>query len=347
MKILLIKTSSLGDVVHTLPALTDAMRAIPNITFDWVVEEDFVEVAKLHPAINKVIPIALRRWRKNIIKTLSSDEWNQFRTLLKSEKYDAVIDAQGLLKSAWLTKLVNAPSVGLDKASIREPLASYFYNNKINVPKGIHAIERVRALFAQTLNYTVPNTLGDYGIAQQVNTHTKTNRVIFLHGTTWETKLWPVEYWKELALLLQQQNYSVALPWHDEAERERMESLSESGVIGLGQLTLTQLIQHISQAKAVVSVDSGLGHLATALNIPTVFLYGPTNPQLTGGYGTTQSSLSSTLHCAPCVQEKCSFQGDRTVFKVQPPCFAEIRPDRVIAALNTLIEKTKGANACD
>lgn len=342
MHVLLIKTSSLGDVVHTLPALTDALHAIPNIKFDWVVEEDFVAVAKLHPAVNQVIPIALRRWRKNIIKSLFSDEWSKFRATLKNEKYDMVIDAQGLLKSAWLTTLVKAPSMGLDKASIREPLASFFYSSKVNVPKGIHAIERLRALFAQALNYTLPNTLGNYGIAQQVNTHTKTNRVIFLHGTTWETKLWPVDYWKELAILLQQQNYSVALPWHDEVERARMECLSESGVIGLGKLTLQQLIEQIAQAKAVVSVDSGLGHLAAALNIPTVFLYGPTNPELTGGYGATQSSLSSTLHCAPCVQEKCHFQGDRSPFKVQPPCFAEIRPDRVSNALNALIEKVKG-----
>jgi heptosyltransferase I len=345
MRVLLIKTSSLGDVVHTLPALTDALHAIPDIKVDWVVEEAFADVARLHPAINKVIPIALRRWRKNVFKMLCDGEWRDFRTTLKLQKYDAVIDAQGLLKSAWLTTLVKAPSFGLDKTSIREPLASYFYSNKINIPKGIHAIERTRSLFANALHYTVPNTLGDYGIAENLSTHTKTNRVIFLHGTTWETKLWPVGYWKELATLLQQQNYSVALPWYDEGQRTRMECLSESGVIGLGQLSLAQLIQHISQAKAVVSVDSGLGHLACALNIPCVFLYGPTNPQLTGGYGATQTSLSSTLHCAPCMQNKCNYQGDRTQFKVQPPCFAEITPEKVSAALTSLIEKSKGLDA--
>lgn len=337
MRVLLIKTSSLGDVVHTLPALTDALHAIPDLKVDWVVEEAFTDVATLHPTINKVIPIALRRWRKNFINTLLSDEWRDFRALLKSEKYDVVIDAQGLLKSAWLTQLVKAPSFGLDKASIREPLASYFYSNKINVPKGIHAIERTRMLFAKALHYTLSNTIGDYGIAEKLVTHTKTNRVIFLHGTTWETKLWPVDYWKSLANLLQQQNYSVALPWYDETQRTRMECLSESGVIGLGQLSLAQLIQHISQAKAVVSVDSGLGHLAAALNIPCVFLYGPTSAQLTGGYGATQRSLASTLHCSPCMKSKCNFQGDRTQFKVQPPCFAEITPDKVKMALLKLI----------
>lgn len=343
MHVLLIKTSSLGDVVHTLPALTDAMRLLPGITFDWIVEEDFVDVARLHPAVKRVIPIALRRWRKSIISTLRGDEWKNFRAQLNGQTYDAVIDAQGLLKSAWLTQLVSAPSYGLDQSSLREPMARFFYKHKTHVPKNRHAIERVRALFASALNYTVPDSIGDYGIAQQVRQRTRTNRVVFLHGTTWESKLWPVAYWQELALLLQQQNYSVALPWYNEAERIRMEVLSQSGAIGLGKLSLAQLIQHIAQAKAVVSVDSGLGHLAAALEIPTVFLYGPTNPQLTGGYGVTQASLSSTLHCAPCVQEKCHFNGDRSLFKVQPPCFAEIRPDRVMSMLSAVMESAKGA----
>ena len=348
MRVLIIKTSSMGDIVHTLPALTDARCAIPDIVFDWVVEEDFADIPKLHPAVQQVIPIALRRWRKNIVKTLTSSEWKIFRQQLNQQTYDMVIDAQGLLKSAWLVKLVASKSVGLDKHSAREPLASFFYDKKIDVQKGIHAIERVRQLFAKALNYELPSTLGDYGINAKTITQSKTNRILFFHGTTWATKLWPSHYWQELSQLLQAHNFSTAAPWSNQIERQRVAQLSEAGVIGLGALTLPELIKHIAAAKAVVSVDSGLGHLAAALNIPTVFLYGPTNPALTGGYGVADTSLASQFACAPCLQEKCAYRGNKILTStslhgevaVAPPCFAEITPDRVKTALLNLIEQT-------
>ena len=103
MRVLLVKTSSLGDVIHTLPALTDAQRAIPGIQFDWVVEEGFAEIPAWHPAVAQVIPVAIRRWRKHPLQTLRSGEWRRFKARLRETHYDLVIDAQGLLKSAWLT----------------------------------------------------------------------------------------------------------------------------------------------------------------------------------------------------------------------------------------------------
>lgn len=146
MRVLLIKTSSLGDVVHTLPALTDAARAIPGIKFDWVVEEGFAEIPTWHPAVGKVVPVAIRRWRKNLWQTIKSGEWRRFKQSVRAEKYDLVIDAQGLLKSAWLTRYVKAPVAGLDKNSAREPLAARFYSRRLAVARGQHAVERVRQL---------------------------------------------------------------------------------------------------------------------------------------------------------------------------------------------------------
>ena len=151
MKVLLVKTSSLGDVVHTLPALTDAQRAIPGIRFDWVVEEGFAEIPTWHPAVDQVIPVAIRRWRKSPWQTLRSGEWRRFKARLRETRYDLVIDAQGLLKSAWLTRYVKAPVAGLDRDSAREPLAARFYDRCYAVPREQHALERVRQLFAQAL----------------------------------------------------------------------------------------------------------------------------------------------------------------------------------------------------
>mgnify|MGYP003604329080 FL=1 len=164
MRVLLIKTSSLGDVIHTLPALTDAARAIPGIQFDWVVEEGFAEIPTWHPAVAQVIPVALRRWRKNLLQTWKSGEWAAFKQRLREGRYDLVIDAQGLLHSALLTRYVDAPVAGLDRASAREPLASRCYDRPCAVAWGQHAVERVRQLFAQALGYSLPQSVGDYGL---------------------------------------------------------------------------------------------------------------------------------------------------------------------------------------
>ena len=186
MRVLLIKTSSLGDVIHTLPALTDAARAIPGIQFDWVVEEGFAEIPTWHPAVARVIPVALRRWRKNLLQTWKSGEWATFKQRLREGRYDLVIDAQGLLKSALLTRYVNAPVAGLDRASAREPLASHCYDRPYAVAWGQHAVERVRQLFAQALGYSLPQSVGDYGLDRgaMVGEALVEPYVLFLHGTT-------------------------------------------------------------------------------------------------------------------------------------------------------------------
>ena len=221
MRVLLVKTSSLGDVIHALPALTDAARAIPGITFDWVVEEGFAEIPTWHPAVGKVIPVAIRRWRKNIWQTLKSGEWSRFKQSLRAEKYDLVIDAQGLVKSAWLTRYVKAPVAGLDKDSAREPLASRFYQRRLAVARGQHAVERLRQLFAVALGYDLPKGLGDYGldVERLVELPRTKPFVLFLHGTTWDTKHWPEVYWRDLAQRMGHLGVEVRLPWGNPAEK--------------------------------------------------------------------------------------------------------------------------------
>ncbi len=157
MRVLVVKTSSMGDVLHTLPALTDAMQAMPDIRFDWVVEEGFAQIPSWHPAVERVLPVAIRRWRKAWFSAPISAERRAFRDALRAVRYDAVIDAQGLVKSAALvTRLARGIKHGMDWQTAREPLASLFYNRRHPIAKAQHAVERTRELFAKSLGYVKP-----------------------------------------------------------------------------------------------------------------------------------------------------------------------------------------------
>ena len=296
LRVLLIKTSSLGDVIHTLPALTDAMRALPGIQFDWIVEEAFAEIPAWHPAVKNIIPVALRRWRKTPLSSLFGREWQKFKLQLKMTKYDLVIDAQGLVKSAWLSRLVDAPSAGYDKQSIREPLASMFYQRHFAVSKEQHAVERIRQLFAGALNYHYPTTTGDYAL-QRSKFHlpenlAADNRVVFMHGTTRADKYWPEDYWIALAKKIIAQGFCVSLPWGNEEEQQRAQRIAAaSGAEVLPKLKLAELAALLASAQAAVAVDTGLGHLTAALDVPCISLYGPTSPLKVGAYGKSQQHL--------------------------------------------------------
>ena len=331
MRVLLIKTSSLGDVVHTLPALTDAQRAIPGIQFEWVVEEGFAEIHAWHPAVAQVIPVAIRRWRKNLLHTLRSGEWGRFRARLRETRYDLVIDAQGLLKSAWLTRYVKAPVAGLDRDSAREPLASRFYDRRYAVPRDQHALERVRQLFAQALGYERPSGVGDYGLDRaQLATPGEEPYLLFLHGTTWPSKHWPEAYWRELAERMSAFGWAIRLPWGNAEEKARAERIAEgiAGASVLPRLNLGGVAKVVAGARACVAVDTGLGHLAAALDVPSISLYGPTLPGRVGAYGRSQVHLCATGPNAG--------KGDRV-----KPCFDDLLPERVASELKALLRSAE------
>lgn len=347
LRVLLIKTSSLGDVIHTLPALTDAARALPGIQFDWVVEEGFAEIPTWHPAVAEVIPVAIRRWRKNLWQTLRNGEWRGLKQRLGETGYDLVIDAQGLLKSAWLTRYVKAPIVGLDRRSAREPLASRFYDRPYPVDPEQHAVERSRQLFAQALGYQVPAGLGEYGLdrSRLLDAPASEPFVLFLHGTTWATKHWPEIYWRQLAELMGNRGLQVRLPWGNPAELARAERIARGldNVMVLPKLNLAGVARVLAGAQACVAVDTGLGHLAAALDVPTLSLFGPTNPGLTGAYGQSQVHIASDFPCAPCLRKKCTYRPtaeDQRRFDLKrewPLCFTRLNPERVASQLGALL----------
>ncbi|OGT45411.1 MAG: lipopolysaccharide heptosyltransferase I [Gammaproteobacteria bacterium RIFCSPHIGHO2_12_FULL_41_20] len=341
MRVLLIKTSSMGDVIHTLPALTDAQQVIPGITFDWVVEEGFVEIPRWHPAVDSVIPIAWRRWRKQLFAQTTRRQWVEFYHRVREKNYDLIMDAQGLVKSALFSLVTKGRRAGLDWYSARESIASLFYQKKCTVNFSQHAVVRMRQLFSALLGYRMPDVMPDYGIDRnQFRVQDNKERyIVFLHGTTWATKLWPENYWIALAKLAAAQGLQVKITGGNDDEVARAKRLAAAcaNVHVLPKLSIVEVAHMLAGAIAAVSVDTGFGHLAAALAVPTVSLYGPTNPEFTGAMGKNQVHLAAAFPCAPCLQRQCTYRGESPVF---PACFSTIMPEQVWERLKLYLYPT-------
>ena len=295
MHVLLVKTSSLGDVVHNLPVVTDIQRHLPGAVIDWVVEEGFADIPRLHPGVHKVIPVALRRWRKQLF---AADTWREIAALryeLKHDCYDVVLDTQGLIKSAVIAKqaglAVNGRRVGYAAEAAREPLAAHFYDAGFAVPKNAHAIERNRRLAASALGYALDQPL-DYGINTEALVAAKVGTkvgnwlppqpyAVFLTGTSRTDKLWPEADWLALARAL---DIHVVLPAGSAEERARAQRLAAlmPRATMAPALNVAGIASLMGGAHFVVGLDTGLTHLAAALNRSTLAIFCGSAPQLTG-----------------------------------------------------------------
>ena len=342
MKALLVKLSSLGDVVHALPGVTDAARR--GARFHWVVEEAYQAIPAGHPAVERVLPIAWRRWRKRLWR--SRGEMQAFLRRLAAERYDLVIDSQGLLKSALVSSRAQArEKVGFCRNSAREPAAARFYDRCVEVPVGKHAVERQRRLFAGALGYGCDVQSGiDFGL-RQVAESPEGERCIFLHGASWATKLWPEAMWGELARLACGAGFDVVLPWGDQAERARAERIAAStGAALLPSGSLAQLMGELRRVRLAIGVDSGLAHLAGALGTPTLVLYGSTSSALTGCRGASVYNLQADFGCSPCLSKTCRYRGPDSMWRgmrVAPPCYGELDPQSVWAGALELLDANR------
>ncbi len=287
--ILIIRMSSMGDVIHNFPAITDLRSHFPNAEVDWVVEEGFAELAALHPGVNRVVPCAIRRWRKRFWTAANRAEMAAFRARLQAGHYDLVIDSQGLFKSAVVARLAGAPIAGYDRHSIREPLASLFYDARYPVSRLEHAITRNRLITGRALGYT-PDAPLHYGIqapAVALDWRPTGDYAVLLTATSRDDKLWDEAHWVALAHSLLARGLCPVFPWGGEHERQRAERLAAQlpRAVVAPRLRLGEAARLLADARLVVGVDTGLVHLAAAVHVPTIALFCASEPGLTGVLG--------------------------------------------------------------
>lgn len=336
MKVLLVKMTSLGDILHTLPAVTEAADRT-GVRFDWLVEETFADIPRLHPAVEEVIPVALRRWRRAPGSALRSAEWRALRKRLKHAEYDLVLDAQGLLKSAAMVAMTRAPSAGFDRRSAREGLAARFYGTGYAVARDQHAVERLRSLFAQALGYPVPASRPDYGLSLAGSLPGAGSRhLVLLSGSSWETKRWPTAFWQALAGLAADAGYAVQLPWGSDAEHQTARDVADvtPNASVLPAMRLGELAEALAGAAGAIGVDGGPSHLAVAAGVPTVMLYSASDPERTGPWGAAVDVMRVAYECAPCLRRRCRFAADSPGYL---PCQKTVSAQSVWQGLSALL----------
>ena len=327
-RVLLIKLTSLGDLIHALPALSDAQDARPGLEFDWVVDENFQEIAGWHPAVKSVITTNHREWRGAVTSAQTHGSIAKTIAQMRAREYDLVIDAQGNFKTALLSLFAKGPRAGFDAASVREWVAHLAYQRRYAASKSAHAIDRLRRLFAAALDYPVPDSPPDFRIRSERFAKPKVelpaDYLVFIHNASWKTKLWPERHWADLIGKCTQAGYRVLLPWGNDREEARAKRLATGpGVQVLPRLNLSEIGYVIARAKACVCVDTGLSHLAAALDVPAITLYGATDTGLIGASGESQIHIKSERFCSPCQSKTCRYSsGDN-------PCMELIAPERV------------------
>ena len=281
MRVLVVKLSSLGDVVHSLPAVMDMKSAVPGISIDWVVEPAFAGVLKLCPAVDRVIPCNLRHWRKQWWTQATRLAWAAFRQDLQICNYDAVIDLQGLTKSALVARMARLSPQGQRYAMANRTAGSGYeaptrWVADVLLPCAwqSHAVDRGRSVCAQALSYSLPPTI-QTGLVCMPQATGMNHTVALLHGSSRRDKNWPLAHWQSLGQELQQQGFGLALPHANDDELQTAQAIA--AVCPLAQVwprsDLVELSQRLVSCAGAIGVDSGVSHIATALGLPHVQIY--------------------------------------------------------------------------
>jgi heptosyltransferase I len=347
MKILLVKLSSLGDVVHTLPVVQDIHAAFADARIDWAVEKSFAPLLVRHKGLHRVIPCEIRRWRKSFWALATRNEWRAFKHELQREAYDAVIDLQGLTKSALVARLATVAPGGKRYALANQTEGSgyeaptrWVADVAITLPPHIHAVQRSRELAGRALGYP-PKGAPDFGLKrpvahegqaqaapEKIAPSASKGRVVLVHGTSRADKEWPLDHWITLGKRLHAAGYPVALAHGNAHELATSQAIAQGlnktaadMALVLPMLPLDALVDELAQCAGVIGVDSGVSHIAVALDLPHVQIYNFDTAWRTGpaalGHGGRQVSVFAQP--APTVE---------TVWQAWLACWAVSSPTR-------------------
>jgi len=305
-RFLIVKTSSLGDVVHAAPLASDLARRYPDAAIDWLVEESFAAIPRMHSAVDRVITVAVRRWRR---APFSAATWRGIRDAkaqLRAQRYDAILDCQGLLKSAWMARWARGPRWGFDRGSAREPLAALLYTNAVPVPRARHAIDRNRALGSAACGTEVsappafgltPPWLAD-PVLDEV---TSVPYAVLLTNASRASKRWPDDRWRAVERELHHRGLRSVLfagsAREEQDTRARAAGMAAAWVAP--RLGLDDVAAALARARVVIGLDTGLAHLAAALGAPTVGIFCDYDPRLVGITGPSPCASLGGVDAAP------------------------------------------------
>lgn len=303
-RILIVKTTSMGDVIHALPVLHDIRTHCPHMVIDWMVEEPFADLVRANDRVNEIVPVNLRKWRKKGLK-FTIQRWKELRDSLADRKYDLIIDLQGLIKSAILAKAARGPLAGPGFGYAKEGIAALFYSKRAGWDPQAHAVERLRELAAGLMDYRLSGPPVFYKWVDKAGRHSahrhaaqhhevhhrhphhshaepadqqadhSKQEIWFLHATARDEKKWPLVNWREMAHRMSDMGYTICLPWGSDAERGQAEAIAKGidHVQVLPRMGLGDLQARLQTASLVVGVDTGITHLAAALYLPMVALF--------------------------------------------------------------------------
>jgi heptosyltransferase I len=284
LNILIVKLSSLGDVVHTLPAVQDIRRALPRAHIDWVVEPGFAALVARCEGVRRVIPCAMRLWRKHWMRASTRAAWQSFNVELGQVQYDAVIDCQGLTKSAIVARCAQLTKTGkryalanrTDGSSYEAP-TRWLTDVAVSIPARTPAVQRTRLLCAQALGYAAPQDAARFGLLAPSNRAQAAHKTIaFIHGTSRADKCWSEAHWVQLGKKLDAQGFHVALLHGSEEEEQRSQRIAKalgSSAQVWPRMPLDALTDAFAGCAGAIGIDSGLSHIAVALDLPHVQIY--------------------------------------------------------------------------
>ena len=307
MKILIVKSSSMGDIIHALPVAHDIRKALPDAQIDWLAEESFQAIPTLAPAVRRVHVTAFRRWRKSILSERTRSEVSALKAAMRGEHYDVVLDIQGLMRSALAAKWAGVPVTGYSRSTVREPLASFAYTKTLDLPASLGAVRRYRLAAAQTLGYEIDETNPVFGLRATAEpvAEPRSSTVAFAVNTSRDEKLWPEANWIEFGRMLERSGHPIDLYWGNAEEEARVKRVAAalSNARVLPRAGLDRVAASLARAQAVVGVDTGLAHLAAALGRPSVGIFVSTPIEVLHLVGDGPVESLGGVNCMPIVED--------------------------------------------